>query len=1210
MSEYTVDNLNIQISATATQGINDMSNLIETVDTLNIKLAATSDMLGLIKSSLSSFSGSSNGLSSSFNSAKESASELDNKLRETITSTKELSKLASGIKYPTSTGGGSYFPHAEADKFKLTMDSIFDLGKVVMYSRGLVGMFREATIGAMDFIENYNLFHVTMGQASDEAMRFQSIMNGKLGANMSETIRYQGFFKGLSSSLGIANEGAMILSENLTKLTYDLSSLFNIDVDEMYGKLSSGMVGQTKPLRSVGIDVTQQTLQGYLDAMGYQDIMVQQLTQSEKVLLRYIAILDQSSLAHGDMARSIEAPANQLKVMSQQWAELTYWVGNAFVSAVGTALQWINGLLIALKSVAKAIATFFGFKLSDYEYVDKGFGSSMADEYDQVGAAVGGVGKAAADTSAKIKEMNGLFGFDKINAVQTPKATNTPKGGGGGGVNGVGSPKIYDDLLKNLKGYDNQMSKIKMKANGIAQDILKWLGFTSDLNKITGELTNIKWRGLDQMATSAKVILGILGSIMAFKIGSKVVALGSSVFGLFSGVDRWVRKLLGYSVGTKLNLLFKMVKAGVSSLGVTKGLTAATKAWWGMLSPITQVALGLGTFAAGTALASNGAKHLAREGELTAGTMAKFGVGLGGAAAGGAMLGSVIPGVGTVIGAIVGVTAGGIIAFANYNKEMAKIRYEAALFDGIGVPIRDFTKNVIASIEAVNSVGNEVAKYSKIQDESREIIKAASGEINTLNVKLSSNFYRSNAEDIQLMSDSLDEMKRAVKDNGDAYVTAMILSNNKLVEQKVLSKEVADRLVEDAIRKQEAENNFMAAYSIKMNDLTRQVNDGTISQQEYADSVNALNQEYADIIDNSVTFEDSLNALISITEQKINLGNWNDLNNSITDITDAYKKQEEVSRANYQSELENTEKYIRKSNEKLANLKSNGKETSDVYKTEEQNLKDLIEKKTATTKSFALDNDSMKRSTADALATILTQMYSTGNELTSEGKKTSKMIEEELNGLGYKVDFKTGLITSAENGEQAIFRKFSDVGNFAGKDMTDSFILETGEIMKYSKDMNPKVDVYSDTSAAYTGVNQLQKDINGRYSRIKVGVYSDGQSISYKGGGGSLRMYPQFADGGFPEGENGLFYANSNELVGKFTNGKTAVANNNQIVEGIRRGVADANKDVVRAILSKKGNQPIILNIDSREVARATAREMIDAIDNETISTGKTFKTV
>lgn len=329
-----------------------------------------------------------------------------------------------------------------------------------------VASFKEA----IDFVENYNLFNVSFGGEVQESLKFQNQLNQAFAVNMSESLRYQGFFKNLTTSLGITNEASGLLSENLTKLTYDLSSLYNVQFVDMYTKLQSGMIGQTKPLRSVGIDVTQQTLQPYLYDMGINK-KVTELTQAEKVLLRYIAILKQSSTAHGDFARTIETPANQLKILRDQIAELGRWFGMVFMGMFGEVLPYINAFVMVIKELMKSLAYLFGFDLSDYNF--------LGEQDDILGGVEDGFDNA---TSASESFKKSLMGFDEINNLSQSGMSNLS----GPFLTG-GYSSTYTKLLEEIKGYDNLMGSVKNKAKEVADKILELLGFQKQLNEETGD---------------------------------------------------------------------------------------------------------------------------------------------------------------------------------------------------------------------------------------------------------------------------------------------------------------------------------------------------------------------------------------------------------------------------------------------------------------------------------------------------------------------------------------------------------------------------------------------------------------------------------------------------------------------------------------------------------------------------------------------------
>lgn len=148
------------------------------------------------------------------------------------------------------------------------------------------------------YIENMNLFSVAMGEAADEGERFAQTLQEALGIDAGEAMRNMGLFKNLTSSFGATSEQSTVLAKNLTQLGYDLSSFFNLSVDESFTKLQSGIAGEIEPLRRVGVDLSEARLQQELYNLGINQSVVN-LTQADKALLRYIAIVKQTTSAQG-----------------------------------------------------------------------------------------------------------------------------------------------------------------------------------------------------------------------------------------------------------------------------------------------------------------------------------------------------------------------------------------------------------------------------------------------------------------------------------------------------------------------------------------------------------------------------------------------------------------------------------------------------------------------------------------------------------------------------------------------------------------------------------------------------------------------------------------------------------------------------------------------------------------------------------------------
>jgi hypothetical protein len=127
------------------------------------------------------------------------------------------------------------------------------------------------------------------------------------------------------------------MSKNLTQLGYDISSFFNISYEDAMQKLQSGVSGELEPLRRLGYDLSQARLQAVALSLGI-DRSVNSMTQAEKAQLRYYAIMTQVTTAQGDMARTLEAPANQLRILKAQATQAARALGNVFIPALNAIL--------------------------------------------------------------------------------------------------------------------------------------------------------------------------------------------------------------------------------------------------------------------------------------------------------------------------------------------------------------------------------------------------------------------------------------------------------------------------------------------------------------------------------------------------------------------------------------------------------------------------------------------------------------------------------------------------------------------------------------------------------------------------------------------------------------------------------------------------------------------------------------------------------
>lgn len=272
-------------------------------------------------------------------------------------------------------------------------------------------------------------------------MRLANNEMKNLGLNIQEVTQYAAELAGVLNSANLTGEATYAASNALTKLAGDYSSLINVDYKTAAQNFRSGITGQSEVLYKYGIDVTDARLKTEAYALGIQK-SVSEMTQAEKMQLRLIAILKQSKVAWGDLANTINQPANQMRVLKTQVQELSMMFGQLFVPVLSKVIPVITGVVIALKRLMSAIAGFMGIKLGDKKDFTPDFSGISAGAED-VSSGLDDVAKSAKKAKA------GLRGFDELNVINMPDTSSSGAIGGGGGA-----LDLTDEILAATSEYE------------------------------------------------------------------------------------------------------------------------------------------------------------------------------------------------------------------------------------------------------------------------------------------------------------------------------------------------------------------------------------------------------------------------------------------------------------------------------------------------------------------------------------------------------------------------------------------------------------------------------------------------------------------------------------------------------------------------------------------------------------------------------------
>ena len=491
---------------------------------------------------------------------------------------------------------------------------------------------------SMDFLETVNYFEVAMRKLgddaasnwqqagydsaesyansfSDRAKQLTAKMTGyeidsdgnatytgkkNLGMNPNTVMNYQAMFAQVSESIGVAEESALNFSNALTMLGTDWASLRNTTFEQSFEKFASALAGQSRAVRAFGIDITNATLQEYAYKYGLSTA-VSEMNQATKAQLRLLAMLDQSKVAFGDLANTMNSPSNQLRMLQQNFANLARTIGNLFLPIVEKVLPYINGLVMALQRLFAWIGSLLGIEFksinSSMGGADNGMENFVSDTEDA------GDALKEADKAAK-KLKNTVLGFDELNQLNDNSDSSGSKDDDDKSGTG-GSPILDEAIAKALeeyqKAWDEAFARMDNKAQEVADRICdafkrgdyEGIG-TYISNGITNALENIEWNKVYEVASNfgtglAEFLNGLITPELFSAVGGTIAgSLNTAVYAALSFGETFDWTNLGESIAAGINRFFKDFdfKALAETLNVwAKGLidaltTALRKTDW------------------------------------------------------------------------------------------------------------------------------------------------------------------------------------------------------------------------------------------------------------------------------------------------------------------------------------------------------------------------------------------------------------------------------------------------------------------------------------------------------------------------------------------------------------------------------------------------------------------------------------------------------
>lgn len=433
----------------------------------------------------------------------------------------------------------------------------------------------QAISKGTEYIETLNMIKVSMGTYAEEAYNYAQKVGEIVGIDPAEWMQNQAIFNTIITGFGLAGDKAAVMSKNLTQLSYDLQSFYGealgTTTAEMFQKVRSAISGELEPLRNLGYDLSVARLQQEAYNLGISK-SVSQMTQAEKAQLRYHAIMTQVTQVQGDMARTLDQPTNQLRVLKAQLEQAARAIGNIFIPMLNAVLPVAVAVARALREIVSAIAALFGVEMAD----------SVTWE-DELSGAAGAISEDLDDAADSAKEMKQyLMGIDELNVLPSQSDSSASSSSVGGSSLDL-DPIEYDFLGEAVEARIGEMqAKIDAFAGwviGIAERVGARMGETfgkldfsgilqsleplrAGLMNFLGAVVELGARIYDRLIEPIFVwFINEFAPVLLKTVGDIMNGIGDAIGYLTPIIDELLEKAVIPAVMTALDFIKDIVKA-------------------------------------------------------------------------------------------------------------------------------------------------------------------------------------------------------------------------------------------------------------------------------------------------------------------------------------------------------------------------------------------------------------------------------------------------------------------------------------------------------------------------------------------------------------------------------------------------------------------------------------------------------------------------
>ena len=389
------------------------------------------------------------------------------------------------------------------------------------------------------------------------------ISGGSLGLNPNDTMNYQATYAQMASSMGATADASTKVSQALTEIGADLASVKNLEFNDVWNDMASGITGMSRALDKYGINIRVANLQQELYNLGI-DATVSSLSQSDKAILRTITILNSSKYAWADLASTINQPANQVRMLKSNFEALGRSIGTLFLPIVAKVLPYINGLVMALERAFSWLAKLLGIKLSDYVSSTGKASVDMGDIADNTNDTASGLDNAN-DNAKKLQKTLSVLSFDELNQLNDNKNSDTSGTSGNTGGLSTHIPELDDALDKALseyqKAWDEAFSNVENKAQSVSDKIVKAFKNIRKAAKPTTEsIKKLYSEGLSKLGDFSITALKDLWNNYLKPIGLWMLSDNSGLPRFFTITNDLLNKINWSKLNSSLSSFFTMLQ--------------------------------------------------------------------------------------------------------------------------------------------------------------------------------------------------------------------------------------------------------------------------------------------------------------------------------------------------------------------------------------------------------------------------------------------------------------------------------------------------------------------------------------------------------------------------------------------------------------------------------------------------------------------------